>query len=100
MWLGNCAGANRISMARILLVMIEPPLPFGNAAARWYYVLLKGLVERGHRVTTFAACSNPAEVGPVKTLFPPAKYDLRCYPFPERKGWRSKFETLRQPYSY
>ena len=35
-------------------MMIEaPPLPFGNAAARWYYVLLKGLVARGHKDTAF-----------------------------------------------
>ena len=47
---------------RIVLVMIEPPLPFGNAAARWYYVLLRGLVARGHRVTAFAACSKPGEI--------------------------------------
>ena len=47
---------------RIVMAMIEPPLPFGSAAARWYYVLLKGLVERGHRVTAFAACSKPEEI--------------------------------------
>ena len=29
---------------RIALVMIEPPLPAGNAAARWFSVLLRGLV--------------------------------------------------------
>jgi len=35
--------------------MVEAPVPFGNAAARWYYVLLRELVARGHRVTAFAA---------------------------------------------
>ena len=47
---------------RVVVVMVEPPLPFGTAAARWYYVLLRGLVERGHRVTAFAVCSNAADV--------------------------------------
>ena len=85
---------------RILLVMIEPPLPFGNAAARWFYVLLKGLVERGHRVTAFAACSNPADIPKSRALFPAPQYDLRLYPFPTRRGLGAKLATLRRPYSY
>jgi glycosyltransferase involved in cell wall biosynthesis len=85
---------------RVVLVMIEPPLPFGNAAARWFYVLLKGLVRRGHRVTAFAACSKPAEIEEAKRLFPAPDYDLRLYHFPERHGLRAKWETWRRPYSY
>jgi glycosyltransferase involved in cell wall biosynthesis len=85
---------------RILLVMIEPPLPFGNAAARWYYVLLKGLVQRGHRVTAFAACSSAAEAEAARELFPAPEYDLRCYTFPERNGLSAKWETFRHPFSY
>jgi glycosyltransferase involved in cell wall biosynthesis len=85
---------------RIVLMMIEAPLPFGHAAARWSYVLLKGLVERGHDVTAFAACSTPMEIDRVKELFPSGQYDLRCYAFPRRSGFRAKVETLRQPYSY
>jgi glycosyltransferase involved in cell wall biosynthesis len=85
---------------RILLVLLEPPLPFGNAAARWFYVLLKGLVEHGHRVTAFAACSKPEEIPRAQALFPAPAYDLRCYPFPVRSGMWAKLETLRRPYSY
>ncbi len=85
---------------RIILAMIEPPLPFGNAAARWYYVLLKELVERGHRVTAYAACIKPEEIEKARALFPAPKYDLRLYPFPARSGLVSKIETLRRPYSY
>src|SRR4051812_11044446 len=85
---------------RIVLVMIEPPLPFGNAAARWFYVLVKGLVARGHRVTAFAACSKPEELARARTLFPAPEYDLRLYPFPERTGWRSKRDTALRPFSY
>lgn len=47
---------------RILLAMIEPPLPFGSAAGRWNHVLLKGLVERGHDVSAFASCIKPEEI--------------------------------------
>lgn len=84
----------------IILIMIEPPLPFGNAAARWYYVLLKGLVQRGHRVTAFAACSNPDDIARAAELFPAPEYDLRSFAFPQRKGLRAKWQTLRQPFSY
>jgi glycosyltransferase involved in cell wall biosynthesis len=85
---------------RIVVVLIEPPLPFGNAAARWFYVLLRGLVQRGHRVTAFAACSKPEEIAKAAALFPAPDYDLRCYLFPARAGLRAKLETLRRPYSY
>src|SRR3954469_19312372 len=85
---------------RIVVVMVEAPLPFGNAAARWFYVLLKGLVARGHRVTAYAACSRPDEMGRARDLFPAPDYDLRLSPFPERHGLRSKLESLLFPFSY
>lgn len=87
-------------LLRVLLVMFAPPLPFGNAAARWYYVLLKGLVERGHYVTAFAPCNTLADIAKVQALFPLPEYDLRCYLFPERHGLMAKIETIQQPYSY
>jgi polysaccharide biosynthesis protein PslH len=85
---------------RIVMAMIEPPLPFGSAAARWYYVLLKGLVERGHRVTAFATCSKPEEIEKTAMLFPADRYDLRCFTYPARSGIKAKVETFRRPYSY
>lgn len=86
---------------RIVLVMIEPPLPFGNAAARWFYVLLRGLVERGHQVTAFAVCGKPAEMDEARRLFPSPDYDLRLYSYPtEPGGLRSKWRTLVRPFSY
>jgi glycosyltransferase involved in cell wall biosynthesis len=85
---------------RVVLVMIEPPLPFGNAAARGFYVLLKGLASRGHDVTAFAACHKPEEIQQARELFPSPQYDLRCYPFPKRGGIQAKARTILQPYSY
>ncbi len=86
---------------RIVLVMMDPPLPFGNAAARWYYVLLKGLVERGNDVSAFAACSDREDIPAARELFPAPDYKLRVFPYPKRgTGLRSKWETLRQPHSY
>ncbi|MCS7271836.1 MAG: glycosyltransferase, partial [Gemmataceae bacterium] len=85
---------------RIIVVMIEAPVPFGNAAARWFYVLLRELVARGHRVTAFATCSKPAEMEEARRLFPTPQYDLRLYPYPRRGGLKDKLATLRRPYSY
>jgi len=85
---------------RILMVMVEPPLPFGNAAGRWYYVLMRELQARGHRVTAFAACSKAEDVARATRLFPAPDYDLRAYPFPTRRGLVAKLDTLRRPYSY
>jgi glycosyltransferase involved in cell wall biosynthesis len=85
---------------RIVMVMIEPPLPFGNAAARSYYVLLKGLVERGHNVTAFAACSNPQQIAETLALFPSDRYNLHLHEFPDRRGLRASWQTLSRPFSY
>lgn len=85
---------------RIIVAMIEPPLPFGNAAARWFYVLLKELKERGHRVTSFAVCSKEKEIEEAKRLFPAPDYDLRLYPYPKLGGLESKYRVLTRPFSY
>lgn len=86
---------------RILLVVNSPPLPFGSADARWYYVLLKELVAKGHQVTTFAVCNNLADVAKAQAIFPAPEYDLRCYPIvPGKTGLAVKIATFRQPYAY
>jgi glycosyltransferase involved in cell wall biosynthesis len=89
-----------MSDKRILLVLSNAPAPFGNAAARWYYVLLKGLSARGYRVTAFAASANSHETEEARRLFPAPDFDLRCYPFPPRRGLAAKWETFRRPHSY
>lgn len=38
------------SSLKALLVLTEPPLPFGGAASRWYYVLATELIRRGASV--------------------------------------------------
>ncbi|MFO0908378.1 MAG: glycosyltransferase family 4 protein [Isosphaeraceae bacterium] len=85
---------------RVVIVMVEPPLPFGDATARWFYVLYKGLVDRGHDVTCFATYSKPASCDEARTLFPTPRFDLRLYPVSERRGLRGKLDTLRRPFSY
>lgn len=85
---------------RIILAMVEPPLPFGSAAARVYYALFKTLVERGHRVSAFASCSKADELAKVQELFPPNHYHLRCYPHPTRHGIRAKTQSVLRPFSF
>jgi len=85
---------------RILLVLNEPPLPFGHAVGRWFYVLLRGLVGRGHRVTAFATCGKQEEIARAREWFAAPDYDLRLYPHARRRGLRTKWQTLRRPYSY
>lgn len=89
---------------RVLLGMIEPPLPFGNAAARWFHVLLRGLVARGHDVRAFALCSNPADIPRAREQYPAPEFDLRLYPVPSPehrgRGPAAKLRTLRKPYAY
>jgi polysaccharide biosynthesis protein PslH len=87
-------------MARIVLVLTDPPLPFGNAAARWFYVLLKGLVERGHDVAAFVIGDEPEQAGQVAKLFPAPAFDVRFYHPPLREGRWRKIETFLHPYSY
>jgi glycosyltransferase involved in cell wall biosynthesis len=85
---------------RIVLALSGPPLPFGHATGRGLYVLLKGLVERGHRVTAFAPCREPEEATAAREWFPPERYDLRLFPYPRRRGVTAKWATLRRPFSY
>lgn len=85
---------------RVVVALPDPPLPFGNAAARWYYVLVRDLPARGYDVTTFAACRSQADRTEVANLLPPDEYDVRLYA-PEPRGvLRGKWETLRRPHAY
>jgi hypothetical protein len=87
-------------MLRIVITLSDPPLPFGNAAARWYHVLIRGLSQRGHHVSTFAVCDDPAQAAQVAALFPKPQFDVRLYERPLRRGLRAKLESWRRPYSY
>jgi glycosyltransferase involved in cell wall biosynthesis len=87
-------------MRRIILVLTDPPLPFGTAAGRWYSVLLRGLVARGYAVTAFAVCADPGQAAQARELFPAPAYDLRFYAPHRRQGMLWKLHTLGRPFSY
>ncbi len=85
---------------RIIVVLMDPPLPFGKAAARWYYVLLRELVARGHEVTAFIGCEGADEIAATEELLPRPRYDLRYYPVRRGGGLAAKLASIRRPYSY
>ncbi len=85
--------------ARVVLVLPDAPLPFGNAAARWFYALLRGLVDRGHKVTALVV-AEPADADRSRELFPSDRFDVRYHRPPVRSGKFRKLESLIYPYSY
>jgi polysaccharide biosynthesis protein PslH len=85
---------------RVLLVLADPPLPFGRAMGRWFHVLLRGLKARGHRVRALVACNTAEEAEQTAELFPSPEFDVRCYRHDGRSSPASKLRSLRRPYSY
>lgn len=83
---------------KVILILLEAPIPFGGAAARWYYILLNQLIARGYDVTAFAAVSKVEDIAKCEELFSPTI--LKTFLFPKRSGVRSKIQTLVKPYSY
>src|SRR5262245_19329373 len=83
---------------KVVLITLEAPIPFGGAAARWYYILLNQLIERGHDVSVFSAVSNKDDIGKIKLAFPHA--NIKAFEFPKRSRLHSKINTFFKPYSY
>lgn len=82
---------------KIVLVMIEPPLPFGNAAARWFHVLYTGLLERGHEVSAFATCTRPEELEQAREAFPCSTHELFLSPPRAVADFRDRVQDWSQP---
>lgn len=84
---------------KILVVTIEPPLPFSSAAAKWYYVLIHELQQRGHDVTCLSACSKPSDITAAQEIFLDRK-KFKFFPFPNDKRLRKKIRSVFRPFSY
>lgn len=78
--------------------MLEPPLPFGNAASRWFYVLLKGLEERGHQVTTLVATEDLSLEEKTRQYF--SESSIHFFSFHKDKGLASKLRNWTHPHDY
>lgn len=70
---------------KVIVVLYEPPYPFGRAPSRWYYVFLKELVKDGHEVVCLCAYENKKEVEQTLKFLPPDFVNIKFFPFPERK---------------
>lgn len=80
--------------------MIEPPLPFGNAPARWFYVLLKSLKKRGHKVVSFVSYGNEEDIEKTRKFFPESEYEIYFYPYSNKRGLRKIIERVFFPYRF
>jgi len=84
----------------IALAVMQPPLPFGNAAARWYYVLARELRKRGHRLKIFSPCQDEEEKNKILEQFPSKDYEIQIF-YPDKTGWLfRKLKTFARPFSY
>ncbi len=87
---------------RVVVVTQQAPDPFGNAAARWYYVLLKGLAERGFDVSCWSIAEREEFGERARRHFEHvANVSLHVVPWkPRGPSLLGKLATLREPFSY
>lgn len=81
---------------RILLILIEPPLPFGNAGSRWFHVLVRELQRRGHHLDILVASGVDSDIEKARTVFADWT-NLHVFPFAKPQGLFSKIKTLLYP---
>ena len=84
---------------KILMILIEPPLPFGNAGSRWFHVLIKGLDRRGHKVDVFVVSGVPSDIDKANKIFA-ARRNFFIFPFGKNKGYWDNLKTLLLPHRY
>jgi hypothetical protein len=88
---------------RIIVFTPAVPHPFGDTAARWFYVLLTELAKRGHEVVALAATEEPgARVAAAKQWL--AKHQrrltLHCHRLQvDAQALRRKWQNLMRPRS-
>lgn len=83
----------------ILMVLVEPPLPFGNAASRWFHVLLNGLDRKGHNVDVLVVSGVDSDIEKAKKIFSKRK-NFFIFPFSKKKSFFNKINTLLYPHRY
>jgi len=84
---------------KVLMLLVEPPLPFGNAASRWFHVLIKGLEKRGYTVDIVVASGVKNDIKKAQDLFKNSHHFF-IFPFGSFKGFFGKLRTLLTPHAY
>ena len=93
--------SRRMSCGKVIVVTLSEPYPFGNAAARWYYVLIKELSRRGYRVHCFSVVTKDEWSVLAQQALASTGISLSLYPILLNRNWLGrKWRTLRQPLSY
>jgi glycosyltransferase involved in cell wall biosynthesis len=81
---------------KIMLVLNEAPLPYAGAAARWYYILCKELINRNIILDLFVSCSTEEQKRNVLELFPRAN----VYLYEKRVKFIDRLSSILKPFSY
>jgi len=88
---------------RVVIVTPAVPHPFGDTAARWFYVLINELLSRGNEVVTIAATEEPdARVSEAKQWLSKysGKLTLHCHCLQvDSFALRRKWQNLVRPRS-
>ena len=88
---------------KIIIVTPAVPHPFGDTAARWFYVLIAELVARGHEVVALVATEEPDErVAEAKQWLSEdiAQLTLHCHRLRvDSAALRRKWQNLARPRS-
>lgn len=86
-------------LPRVLLILVEPPLPFGNPASRWFHVLISEMIARGYSFDILVACGVDSDLKKAKIEFKDWS-NLYMFPYERSTGFLSKLNTVLYPYKY
>lgn len=84
---------------KTLLILIEPPLPFGNAASRWFHVLVQGFKKRNIPFDVLVACGVTSDLQKAQVVFKDWP-NVHLFPFKKSTGILAQLKTLFFPHSY
>jgi glycosyltransferase involved in cell wall biosynthesis len=89
----------------IFIVAPSCPHPFGDTAAKWFDVLIRELVRRGHHVTFLSVTEEPPSRieearRALAAIASGGRLDATIHPLSiTRPAWRRKLASLREPFS-
>ena len=84
---------------RALIILIEPPLPFGNAASRWFHVLVQGFKARGYDFDVLVTSGNEKDLDKARVVFKDWR-NMHFFAFEKPKGFLSKIKTILYPQKF
>jgi glycosyltransferase involved in cell wall biosynthesis len=89
----------------VFIVAPSCPHPFGDTAAKWFDVLVRELVRRGHHVTLLCVTEEPASrieaaQRALAEIASSGRLDVTIHSLAiSRPAWRRKLASLREPFS-